>query len=128
LNYFLFLSPSSRGCFIQVPLWVRPALACGWPTRGHLIKENWLSFSQKLSNASSYSTSAGIVCPSPFHARVLSDLSLCRSFMCCHGHCEFISATAPSVVYGKYCFLDVIHHLRGSYNLSAPSLENTPKS
>lgn len=79
-------------CIIQ--LGVGSALECDQPTRDHIIKENWLPLSPRLSNASTSSGIGGILCLfSILYAWILSGCNLNSSCACCHNCCEFRDVT-----------------------------------
>lgn len=99
LWFFVFLlSPSSPVCAAQLDLWLGPAVVYDQQLlKGHIIKENWHSISQELSNAEHSSgsnrTSYVPTFCSTVRFRVLSMWSLWRSRAFCHNCHEFIHAS-----------------------------------
>lgn len=68
------------------------SLEHSWPTSGHTLKENWVSFYQKPSTLRS--ASAGVNSCDPLHPPwwILADLVLGRSCIGTHISCELMSA------------------------------------
>lgn len=95
--------------FVFAVLGVMPGLACGQPTRGHIVKQNWLSPSSFQINANSSPTSGGLLClPLHLHSGILSGLCLGRSYACCYSHYEIKCAIALLCLENTV-FFDVIH-------------------
>lgn len=71
----------------KLVLGVCPALACGWPTKSYIIKENQFSLSQQPSATNGGSSPSGrVLClPSCLHVGILSGLRLYRHVHACTG-------------------------------------------
>lgn len=96
--------PFYRG---QSLLSMRPVLEYGRYTTLTALEK---LLSQQVSAAVSLLLRGGTLCPLPLISAVsVSDLSLCRSYECCHSLCGFIF---PSVLlYLKTLFLGTIYYL-----------------
>lgn len=95
--------------FVLAVLGVMPSLACGQPTRGHIVKQNWLSPSSFQINANSSPTSGGLLCLLlHLHSGILSALCLGRSYASCYSYYEIKCAIALLCLENTV-FFDVIH-------------------
>lgn len=93
--FLSFTSSLSPLCVVQLLLEVGPSLECDWSTRGHLIKETWLSISLWLPNANGTSGCDGISFPPcPTYAGLWHDWNLPRFSAYCLKCCEFICASS----------------------------------
>lgn len=104
-NFFFSFSSRYWVQFVLAVLEAMPALACGQPTRGHIVKQNWLSPSSFQINANSSPASGGDFVPasvSPFWDFIWLTLGqvLCTLLQSLWGQmCNCL------VVSGTHCFL-----------------------
>lgn len=84
-----FFKLESKLCYSEC--WTRGfALELGRLTRGHTIKENWLSIYKPLAISSNALLAWDFVPTFPFHAGIWSGLSLQRSSIGRHNGCQLI--------------------------------------
>lgn len=78
ISSFILFPSLSPVCVAQWVLRVEPAKDCGYPTRGHIIKENSIFLFQQLSNNSSL-VSTGVLCPPSLYSRYMMGLCLAEA-------------------------------------------------
>lgn len=100
---------------------MRLILECGWYTKGHTIKDNWLFCSQKQPNVNISSPEVETLClPSFLHVGNWSAQGLCMSRACCPHLC-ICPCTSVSCMLSPYLHMSLYHVVSGKHFPSSHS-------